>query len=88
MRWLVFALALGCDEPAPLTQRPSPEPSFSARHARALKMAGIKNATPATYEPFGCSDSDSFMASAGFVANGVRGNICCGFMKGCVVRTQ
>lgn len=51
-------------------------------------MAGIKDAVPADYDLFGCSDSDSFLASAGFSAHGVHGNICCGFLKGCVVRTQ
>lgn len=87
MRWLVLALALGC-ESKPLVYRPEDRPAFSERHARALKLAGIKDAVPASYEPFGCSDTDSFLASAGFSANGAHGNICCGILKGCVVMTQ
>lgn len=83
LSWLVLlavAGLLGCSgEPSP----------FSERHHQALRAAGLDGvAKPAYWQPFVCSESDSLIASTGFEANGVRGNICCGLLKGCTIRTE
>lgn len=82
------AMSTGCGDPAPSGGYVAPAPGFSAQHARALRASGFKDAKPADYSIGGCGDGDSFLNSAGFEANGVRGNVCCGWLKGCVVRTQ
>ena len=90
MRRALLLLALACDATPTggYTPRAPTMPGFSEQHARALIANGMKDAKPADYYPFGCSDSDSIFNSVGFVVNGVRGNVCCGLLKGCVVRTQ
>lgn len=85
--FVLLALLVACDPPAP-RERVSEARGFSAQHARALRASGFKDAKPADYSIGGCGEGDSFLNSAGFEANGVRGNVCCGWLKGCVVRTQ
>jgi hypothetical protein len=49
---------------------------------------GIKDAKPAEYTPFVCGRDDSALNSAGFKADGAKGMVCCGWLKGCTVRIQ
>ena len=103
MRILLLFVALACTEasPAPPWPAPSSKPGiscidcdmvtprpFTARQERALRAAGFKDAKASEYSWFGCSDSDSILTSAGFRSGEVTGNVCCGILKGCVVRTQ
>lgn len=87
--WLFLATAVACSSPPGESKGyVSKAPQFSEQHERALRAMGIKDAKPAEYSLFVCAESDSVFNSAGFEANGVKGMVCCGWMKGCTVRIQ
>lgn len=87
MRALLLVLLLACDAPPPGLQQYDTR-TLSARAKNALRLWGIHDAKRADYLLFVCGQDDSMMASEGFVAGDIRGNVCCGFFKGCTVRTQ
>lgn len=79
---LLLLAAIGCSSG-------SVGESLEPRHERALEAIGIKGAVWAPYNWFVCGKDDNILASTGFVAGEVSGNVCCGLLlKGCVVRTQ
>lgn len=84
---LLLALLLACDAPPPGLQQYDTR-QLSERSKNALRMQGIRDAKRADYLYFVCGNDDSIMASEGFIAGDIRGNVCCGFLKGCTVRTQ
>lgn len=88
MKYLLpIALFLAACDPVPPDSH-GYQSQLSARHQQALKANGIKDAKPAPYSMFTCAESDSIFASAGFKAGDIEGNVCCGMLKGCTVRTK
>lgn len=81
---LLVLLAPACD--------PAKTSPLEPRHAQALRGVGITEGRGTGPAFFGCSDSDSLIASVGFVGKNaqgehVEGSICCGLiLKGCTVR--
>lgn len=83
MRALLVLLALSACDAQP------GEVQLSERHKAALRAVGIRDAQAAPYTLFVCDDRDSILASAGFRAGDVEGNVCCALLfKGCTVRTR
>ncbi len=87
MKLLTIAcLLVACQEPGGKTTPLEP------RHAAAVSALGFTDARRTGDALFECSDSDSVLASATFIAKNaqgvtVTGAVCCGLMfKGCTVR--
>lgn len=88
VRALLLLALVACGDPPPRSSSRHVPLLFSAQHERALRASGLKDAKPAGYSPFVCAEGDSMFNSAGFEANGVKGMVCCGILKGCTVRFE
>lgn len=94
---LICAMMVACRAPeGDLRHAPSPAeaPVEDSRQLRALKAMGFTEITLGSADISACSDDDSYFNSASFLARSpftgmsVKGNVCCGFLKGCTVRTD